>query len=414
MSWSRPFGAVLIVAGTAIGGGMLALPIVSAKLGFLPMLFILFSCWFVMCWSSLLTLKVNLIIEPGSTFLVMSDKALGVTGKILSTLSFLLLFYAVLAAYISGSASFLENFFSQQLFSLSHTGYCIAATGAMVVILLMGVKIVDRINRLFFCMMIACFIMILFFLLGAAKISAEFTLINYNYNTATALAILPVVYTAFGFHGCTTPLISYVGNNPPVLRRVFIIGSTIPLIVYILWLTASFGVLTGSQINELATHGTIGELINTLTAVSRKAHWFNKSLNLFSGCAIITSFLGVALGLFDYIYFGLQKKICDDSTQDNATRFDLITRVLAGILTFAPPLFFAIYYPDGFILALGYAAIPLAFIAIFLPLAMLWVLHRQGHIFKGKMLYLLCALFTVVVVIAQLGVAWHFLPSVNT
>ena len=102
MSWSRPVGASLIVAGTAIGGGILALPIISAKLGFVPMLILMCITWFIMCVSALLTLKINLIIDPGCSFLEMTDHLLGRVGKLLSTLSFLVLFYALLAAYISG------------------------------------------------------------------------------------------------------------------------------------------------------------------------------------------------------------------------------------------------------------------------------------------------------------------------
>ena len=42
------------------------------------------------------------------------------------------------------------------------------------------------------------------------------------------------------------------------------------------------------------------------------------------------------------------------------------------MVTFAPPLGFALFYPQGFIMALGYAAIALVILAIFLPVIMVW------------------------------------------
>jgi tyrosine-specific transport protein len=41
-------GGTLLVAGTSIGVGMLALPVATAAGGFLPSLMIYFLCWFFM------------------------------------------------------------------------------------------------------------------------------------------------------------------------------------------------------------------------------------------------------------------------------------------------------------------------------------------------------------------------------
>ena len=399
-SWSRPVGATFIVAGTAIGGGILALPIVSAKLGFLPMLMLMLITWFIMCVSAILALRINLIVGPGSSFLVMTGSLLGRVGKSISTLSFLFLFYALLAAYISGASSFLEGYFSHYAWlSWSHSEYCLLAAGIVACILVLGVSTVDRINRVFFIIMVACFILVVASLLMPANISYVF--LNFDYTPGLALAVLPVVYTAFGFHGCTTPLVGYVGDRPVVLRWVFIIGSVLPLIAYILWLIASMGVLDTGQVNSLASNGTVSHLIKILAAASGGSKWFLPVLNIFSGFAIITSFLGVALGLFDYIYSAMNGKE------------HVSFRVIAGVLTFVPPLVFVVYYPNAFVAALGYAAIPLAFIATLLPVAMMCILRRQGHVFKGQIFYWISAVFAVLIIIAQLGVAWGFLPALG-
>ena len=57
-------GSILLIVGTSIGAGMLALPVATAALGFTGSLIMLFSCWFVMTTSAFLLLEVNLAMPP--------------------------------------------------------------------------------------------------------------------------------------------------------------------------------------------------------------------------------------------------------------------------------------------------------------------------------------------------------------
>ena len=92
--------------------------------------------------------------------------------------------------------------------------------------------------------------------------------------------------------------------------------------------------------------------------------------------------------------------------QDNAAG-----RSITAAITFVPPLGFALFYPQGFITALGYAAIALVILAIFLPVTMVWVQRQtrdkanlpQGYRVAGGKLGLLLAIVCGVAVIgAQL------------
>ncbi|WP_438884798.1 aromatic amino acid transport family protein, partial [Bacillus cereus group sp. Bce018] len=77
-------------------------------------------------------------------------------------------------------------------------------------------------------------------------------------------------------------------------------------------------------------------------------------IGIFADLALLTSFLGVSLGLFEFMGDTLRKKGAG------------VNRFVASVATFTPPLLFALFYPQGFIMALGYAAIALAVLAIFL------------------------------------------------
>ena len=54
------------------------------------------------------------------------------------------------------------------------------------------------------------------------------------------------------------------------------------------------------------------------------------------------------------------------------------SRPLLAVLTFVPPLIFALFYPNGFIAALGYAGLLFAFYGLILPIGMAWR-ARQLH-----------------------------------
>ena len=89
-------------------------------------------------------------------------------------------------------------------------------------------------------------------------------------------------------------------------------------------------------------------------------------VKIFSALALITSFLGVALGLLE----------CIDDLLKRAFNISA-NRLSLGFLTFLPPLLFAFFYPEGFILALGYAGQMFAFYAVVLPAALVWKARHQ-------------------------------------
>ncbi len=50
---------------------------------------------------------------------------------------------------------------------------------------------------------------------------------------ALLLSAIPIVFTSFGFHGSVPSIVSYMRGDTAKLRKIFIIGSAIPLLVYV-------------------------------------------------------------------------------------------------------------------------------------------------------------------------------------
>jgi len=85
---SRLLGSILLIVGTSIGAGMLALPIATAQLGFFGSLILLFVCWFIMTAGAFLILEVNLWMPLNSNLNTMAKTTIGPLGQIISWLSF--------------------------------------------------------------------------------------------------------------------------------------------------------------------------------------------------------------------------------------------------------------------------------------------------------------------------------------
>lgn len=353
-SFNRFLGATLIVAGTTIGAGMLALPMTSATAGFTSSTLLLIGMWAFMCFTALVTLEINLYFGEGASIAILAEKIFGNFGKWIASASLLLLFYALLAAYITGGSSFLKAGLE------SYTGTSIPFflmafpfTIGLGVFVNSCTQSVDYANRFIFLFKIITFIIMVTLLIPFVKTE---NLSENQGNLSSIWLAIPIFFTSFGFHGSIPSIINYVGPNPKVLRSVIIIGSLIPLGVYLLWQTVTLGILPLSTIQSFGQENNAAIFIQHLNAITQTdtLDWLT---NIFAFLAIATSFLGVAIGLFDYTAETLKK----NNTPKN--------RFQTSLITFLPPLFFALFYPDGFILALGYAAIALSVLAVLVPIA---------------------------------------------
>jgi tyrosine-specific transport protein len=92
MLLKNTMGGVLLIAGTAIGAAVLALPIQTAALGFTYSLTALVLCWGLMTIGALLVLEANLLIGQGTNLITMAQRTLGPVGQMLTWLSYLFLF----------------------------------------------------------------------------------------------------------------------------------------------------------------------------------------------------------------------------------------------------------------------------------------------------------------------------------
>ena len=356
---NKTVGSTLIIAGTTIGAGMLALPIASAGLGFSTAIIILLLAWCLMTYTALLMLEVHQHADTSATLNTLAKSLLGKKGQIIANFSMIFLFYALCAAYIAGGGSQLQTNISKW-FSTDIPPQVGAIIFAILFgsIITLGTGTVDKINRLLFSVKIIVLLGMFFMLTPYVRGQH---LLDMPIEQGFILSALPVIFTSFGFHGSIPSIVKYVGIEIKTLRRVMIIGAALPLCIYLFWQLLSQGVMAQEQL--IASEG-LGSFIHSVATKLNQPN-ISQAVALFADLALATSFLGVSLGLFDFFSDTLNRS---DSKAD---------RLSTALVTFLPPLCFALFYPQGFITALGYAAIALVVLAVFLPVAMVWTQRQK-------------------------------------
>lgn len=359
-------GSILIVAGTTIGAGMLAMPIISASVGFTFMAFILFCIWFAMFYTAILLVDVYKYNPPTDGLNTLTVKYLGSSGAVVTAISMLVLMYALVSAYITGGGEILRTNLetwlgtevspqnSAVLFSILFGG--IIAFGTRLVDI--STKIVFSIKLLFLCIVIGLLL---------PKIEA-LHLQHMPDSSIPVLATIPVIFTSFGFYVVIPSLVKYLDGNLKQLKWVFFIGSIIPLFLYLVWELTILGNLESNTfISILQENSKLEGLLKAIRQV-HDSEIIKISFTIFAAAALLTSFWGVAMALKDYI-------------QDLGKNKPLIkNNISAMLLTFIPPLMFAIFYPDGFVIALGYASVPLVVLALIMPMLMLSKAQKQAGV----------------------------------
>ena len=367
---NKTLGTTLLVSGTMIGAGMLAMPLTSAGIGFTFTVVLLISLWLLLTYSALLFVEVYQTTESDSGIGTLSALYFGNAGRVVSTTVMFVFLYALLAAYISGGGEILMKA-TQSSGLLGQEGVIANTSPEMTLKIFIGIftvffgsfviistKVVDGFNRLLFFVMLVALVVVMFVMFPKASVQ---NLMAMPLDNALIISAAPIFFTSYGFHGSIPSLVKYMEGDVRGLRIAIVAGSAITLVGYILWQLSTHGVLSQSEFKEKPTLYGLIEACRRITGSEIIA----SAVQLFSALALVTSFLGVALGLFDCTEDMLRKGL-----HINAGR------LLLGAITFLPPVLFAYFYPD-FIAALSYAGQMFAFFAVVLPVGLVWKARRR-------------------------------------
>ena len=397
---NKTIGSTLLVAGTMIGAGMLAMPLTSAGIGFGFTLVLLLGLWALLTFSALLFVELYQTAESDAGIGTLAEQYFGKAGRIIATAVLIIFLYALIAAYVSGGGSLLKDLLPESFGDKVSILLFTVIFGSFIVI---GTHSVDKINRVLFFVMLTAFAVVLSLMLPEIKFD---NLMATPIDNALIISASPVFFTAFGFHGSIPSLNKYLDGNVKALRISILAGSAITLCAYILWQMSTHGLLTQNEFLQiLKEDATLNGLVKATLAITG-SNIIAGAVKLFSTLALVTSFLGVGLGLLECIEDLLKR-----SFNISAGRISL------GLMTFIPPLVFALFYPEGFILALGYAGQMFAFYAVVLPVSLVWK-ARRAHtnlpykVWGGNLTLIIVLVLGVIITSIPFAIRAGYLPFV--
>ncbi|MBS4701931.1 MULTISPECIES: aromatic amino acid transporter [Aeromonas] len=392
-------GGACIIASVCVGAGMLGLPSAGAGAWTSWSSLAIILTMIIMTVSGWMLLEAFKPYELTASFNSVTKDLLGHKINIFNNLTVYFVGGILLYAYITSSGLILSGLLginsqlASVLFVLVFSCFVWHSTRA-----------VDRISVVLIAFMVLSFV---FGVSGlAANIDATMlfhSLTEELGQAPYALAMLPVALTSFGYHHSVASMRAYYGEEQKA-KQAILGGTLIALALYLLWLLSIFGNLPRNAFGPIiAKGGDVDVLLGALASVIESKRVSN-AINLFSMAAILSSFIGVGLGVFDYLA-DLFK--FDNSRQGRAKSWGV---------TFLPPLVFSLLFPFGFVVAIGYAGAAATVWACIIP-ALLAKKSRelapQGGGFKapgGQPMVVAVILFGVLTAIFHLMAMAGMLP----
>jgi tyrosine-specific transport protein len=365
---TKAIGGMLLLVGTSLGAGMLALPLALAKVGFFYSVLLSCLCWFVMYLGARFILEVNLTFEPGCHLVSMAKDRLGWPGQLLAWVSCLCLMYSLISSYIAGGSDMLKSLCEQYGFDLPNAVSTVLFTFLFGGIVYAGIRTVDYVNRGLMFGKLAIYLLVV------SSMISEVKLPQLHDGMPTAIPdCLMILIVSFGFASIVPSLRYYFRDDIPLLKRVLFWGSLIPLLCYVIWTAIIMGVLPTEGDHSLnALSQSVHPLSGLIQGLQSEVGvgWIEKSFTLFTIICLLTAFLGVSLGLFDFLADGLKLK----------------KRGLQGMgvytATFIPPMLLVMFKPGIYMNALSYAGRFCVLLLLLLPSLMLFRSKNQTYVTK--------------------------------
>lgn len=348
-------GGIAIIAGSAIGAGMFSLPVVSAGMWFGWTLLVMLFSWFCFYHSSLMILEINQHYPRGASFNTFVKDTLGARWNHFNSITLAFILYILSYAYISGGGSIVSHTLDVSLgLSLPPILAGLIFAIGLSAIVWVSTGLVGRMNAIFVGGMVITFI------LSAGDLSSRIEvpwLLESEFSYAPFIvAALPYYLAAFAFHTAVPSLTKFYGPEDPLrIRDCIFYGSITSLVVYTLWNMSVMGTIGRENFQPIVeSGGNIGAVVGALSEAAQSDR-VAAFLNVFANLAVVSSFLGAAIGLFDFI---ADKFKFDDSP---------VGRLKTALVCFVPPTIGGVFFPNGFIYAIGLVGLCAIVVATIVP-----------------------------------------------
>lgn len=334
------FGAAVLVAGTTVGAGILALPAVTQPVGFAPSSVGLLIAWLYMAATGLLIAEVALADMASSgkratSLQSMAARTVGPLGAALSSASFVVVHFGLLVAYLSrGGVLLAVALPSLAALSPVPSAVIFSALSGGFVFVTKGTDTLEQVNNVFAAVVLISFLTLVALVLPSADTSRLVSVAEW----AHMGDIAPTLLLSLVYHNVVPTVCTQLEGDRGKITTAIVAGSFIPFLMFLVWNAAIIAAVPPGAIG-------MGDPLDALRASGGPE--LAVGVLVFSLSAIITSFVGFVIALTDFFADAL------GPVEDDSSGVKLKLRDFA--LTLLPPLAVACYDPTIFFQAIDKA-----------------------------------------------------------
>lgn len=382
---SRVWGGALLVSGTAIGAGVLAVPVLTSEAGFLSSSFLYVLAWLFSILTGFCLLESIVLCgyHRRVNILSLAEVSFGRVAGMMVGIGYLCLFYALMTAYFCEGGNILASMLSRSKMELDEHLFPFIFGVLVCPIFFAKTAVIDRINRIFMYGLGLSFV-------GFCVLCVPHLRLDYLLRTDVkhVMSGLPILFLSFGYQNIIPTLYYYMGEDVQKTKLAIILGTLLPLVLYVIWEGLALGIVDVAQLQTARCWGHTA--LEALQHALHSSHIYVVG-QVFGVCALVSSFIGVGLGVGDFLSDGLGWK--------KEKHIGVIF-----LLTFLLPLVLSMTYPQMVLVCLQYAGgLGVSILIGLLPLMILWYLryiakipYKKKKIFKGDKISLL-VLFSFIV-----------------
>ena len=385
-------GGASIIATICVGAGMLGLPTAGAGGWFF------WSCIILLLTMLMMTISGSMLMESlkgykfTASYSTVTKDILGKELSIINNIAVYFVGFIILYAYITTMGELFGS-----MIDIDNNVLSILCVFSLSSFVWYSTKSVDRISLLLIIFMLFSFVLLSYDLF--INIDLEILLDKHSPHESYASnswVLLPVALTSFGYHHSISTMRNYYKDERKAMKAISI-GTFIALSFYLFWILCVYGNLSRDSFSYIVQGGGNVDLL--LSKISEKivSENFKNIGFIFSTSALMSSFIGVGLGLFDFI------------SDCFCIKDSLKGRTKTWFLTFFPPLICSIFFPFGFVTAISYAGAVAAIWTLIIPAVLLLKTRGNSEYCEGFKAPGGTVTIAIVIIFAVLTIIAHFL-----
>jgi len=279
--------AIAMLCGTVIGAGVLGIPFVVAKAGFLVGILSIILLGLAVLVLNLFVGEIVLRTPGNHQLPGYAEKYLGIWGKRVFMFSMIFGIYGALIAYLIGEGSALSTIFggNPMIYSL-----CFFTLSSFFVY--KGINSISKFEGILVFLVLS--LVLIISLLGFFSGKFDFSNLSSEFNLISLFIPYGVVLFSFVGAAAIPEMKECLIRDKDSMKKAIIYGSLIPIFCYVLFAFVVVGI-NGLGTTEVATIG-LGNVLGSGALILG---------NLFASLAMLTSFLTLGLAMkeiymFDY------------------------------------------------------------------------------------------------------------------